>query len=355
MKTNDKTTNAKARPLLAVASALSVASLGWTTYSLLDLLKVGAIGLTVAVTADLIWSAVIWCEYKAVGHPLFVKVLGWLAVVVVGGFIAWHGITENNPAMAVAGPFLTLGTKGVWELALMSMKDPTAPSRKDQAALDNELRAINVAAEKSRVATRKEISEEEAKVEKQIAKIRANARLKKEELLAQREIAEAKRQLDEELAESGYELVRMDRVIQGETVPQAALPAAQQAAIPAPTPAPAPVVPPATPVSVPVPPPAVPLNKDPLPASGAKTPQVTVQISDSGLTEAQRNLKRLAASWYMAEVAAKTQGVLLSKAEFARQMGVEKQQVSRATSRFPLEQMTDADYEDAKQSARQSA
>lgn len=337
MMTKAKTIPDKAKPLVFAATGLSAASLAWTTWSLLDLLKVGWIGLTVAVSADVIWAALIWCEYKGIGRPAFIKTIGWLTVLVVGGFIAGHGIMRNSPAMAIAGPFLTLGAKIVWEAALMAMKDPTAPTHKDQTKLDDQIRDINVETEQKRVETRREIAEEEARVEKKIAKIRADARLKKEELLATREVAEAQRILDEELRQSGYELVRMDRVIPGETVPQIEAP--QPAAIPAPA---APVTPPAAA------PPAAPVApKGTFPAARPSAASTAITVPVEGLSKAQKDLKRLAAAWYLAESQAKAQGVALAKAEFARRIGINKAQVSRATLNFKPEDISQGDYTEA--------
>ncbi|MFJ6608211.1 hypothetical protein [Streptomyces lydicus] len=128
-------------PLLIPAIALSAASLAWTTWSLVDLLGAGLVGLTVAAGSDVIWGSVIVAEARGLRIPLgkrktnLVPLIGWAALLIVAGFLAWHGITKHVPAMAVAGPFLPIGAKGVWALALADMRDPAELTDTDKAKL----------------------------------------------------------------------------------------------------------------------------------------------------------------------------------------------------------------------------
>lgn len=132
----------KARsPLLIPAAALSVASLAWTTWSLVDLLGAGLIGLTVAAGADVIWGSVIIAEARGLhirttkGQRNIVPAFGWATLLVVAAFLAWHGISDNSWAMAAAGPFLPFGAKAVWVLALADMRDPSALTDKEKDTL----------------------------------------------------------------------------------------------------------------------------------------------------------------------------------------------------------------------------
>lgn len=116
-------------PLVYPAAVLSAASLAWTTWSLVDLLGTGLIGITVAAGADLIWASVIVAEARGLriaSRRWAVPAVGWAAVAVVAAFLVWHGQASGIPAMAAAGPFLPLGAKGVWALALADMRDPAA-------------------------------------------------------------------------------------------------------------------------------------------------------------------------------------------------------------------------------------
>lgn len=116
-------------PLLAPATLLSLASIAWTTWSLVDLLGAGLIGVTVAAGADIIWASVIVAEarnLRVASKAWTVPAFGWATLLVVAGLLAWHGIAKDSLAMAVAGPFLPLGAKAVWILALADLRDPTA-------------------------------------------------------------------------------------------------------------------------------------------------------------------------------------------------------------------------------------
>lgn len=128
----------KPSPLTYPAAGLSLASLAWTTWSLVDLLGTGLIGVTVAAGADVIWGSVILAEARGLrigGRRWLVPAIGWAALVAVAVFLVWHGIDKNVPAMAVAGPLLPLGAKVVWALALADMRDPAALTDDERAVL----------------------------------------------------------------------------------------------------------------------------------------------------------------------------------------------------------------------------
>ena len=136
------TTNATRKqpqsPLTGLAATLSLGSLIWTTWSLFDLLGAGPAGFTVAAGADAVWGAVIYAEYRGVrvaGKKWPVVAFGWAALLAVAAFLVWHGLANNNMAMAVAGPFLPLGAKAVWVLALNAIRDPAALTDSELATL----------------------------------------------------------------------------------------------------------------------------------------------------------------------------------------------------------------------------
>lgn len=120
----------RSSPLLYPAIILSLASLAWTTWSLVDLLGAGFWGLTVAAGADVIWGSVIVAEARGlrvtVRKKNIVPAFGWSALAVVVCFLAWHGLAQHSYAMAAGGPFLPVGAKAVWVLALTDMLDPAA-------------------------------------------------------------------------------------------------------------------------------------------------------------------------------------------------------------------------------------
>ncbi|KUJ65413.1 GIY-YIG nuclease family protein [Streptosporangium amethystogenes] len=135
-------------PLLIPAIALSAGSLAWTTWSLVDLLGAGPIGLTVAAGADIIWASVIVAEARGLriaGYRWPVAAIGWAALLAVGTFLVWHGIARDHTAMAVAGPLLPIGAKLVWLLALADMRDPSALTHDEQAKLAAMERGLRLA------------------------------------------------------------------------------------------------------------------------------------------------------------------------------------------------------------------
>lgn len=124
--------------LIYPAVLLSAASLAWTSWSLVDLLGAGTIGVTVAAGADIIWGSVILAEARALrirGRRWPVAFIGWAAVLTVAGFLVWHGVNSHSPAMAAAGPFLPAGAKLVWLLALADMRNPAALTDDEQQQL----------------------------------------------------------------------------------------------------------------------------------------------------------------------------------------------------------------------------
>lgn len=128
----------KTSPLIKLAALLSFGSLIWTTWSLFDLLGAGPAGITVAACADAVWGSVIYAEYRGVrlaGRRWPVALFGWAALLAVAVFLVWHGLADNNLAMAYAGPFLPLGAKVVWALALADMRDPAALTDAEKATL----------------------------------------------------------------------------------------------------------------------------------------------------------------------------------------------------------------------------
>lgn len=131
-------TTKKTSPLIKLAAFLSFGSLIWTTWSLFDLLGAGPAGITVAACADAVWGSVIYAEYRGVrlaGKRWPVALFGWAALIAVAVFLVWHGIADDNLAMAFAGPFLPLGAKVIWALALADMRDPAALTDAEKATL----------------------------------------------------------------------------------------------------------------------------------------------------------------------------------------------------------------------------
>lgn len=327
-KTSERKMNSTRRipgeavPILIFASVLSIASLGWTTYSLLDLLSAGLIGVTVAATADIIWSAVIWCEYKGIGPKVWVKAIGWIAVAIVGAFISWHGIAKDSAAMAVAGPFLTVGTKAVWELALIALKDPvkevTAKSEKDIALLNAETDTILKRAEAE---IRQEDARSEAGHKRALAEKQRQHELEMADLTNKAEKDKAATAHRADLLAGSLENSQMERVIglierlhsnQAETIQGEVVAPPKPSALPQ-------------------------------AAKSGTGRMVTVSIGahDTPLTPAQENRRRLAALYYLFQDDHASQGLALSYSAFAAMIDENKMQVTRSVREFPRDTIGD--------------
>lgn len=167
--TKEKKSSGKARrfftsPLYLAAGTLSLASLAWTTYSILDLMSIGILGLTVAATADVIWMSIIYADHHAVplwGSRTTTRVVGWITVGIVALLIVFHGLSLNGTtvnywfaseetvlrggealALALVGPFLPIGSKIVWSLAINRSRNPRALSPEEQDKLDATARKL---------------------------------------------------------------------------------------------------------------------------------------------------------------------------------------------------------------------
>ncbi|MFE7360682.1 winged helix-turn-helix domain-containing protein [[Kitasatospora] papulosa] len=149
-------------PLVIPAAILSGASLAWTTWSLVDLLGTGPIGITVAAGADIVWASVIVAEARGlrITAPVgkgknLVPAIGWLALLAVAGLLVWHGHRADSLPMAVAGPLLPLGSKVTWLLALADMRDPAALTDEEQAVLARMERGLTFEEARHRVEMRR--------------------------------------------------------------------------------------------------------------------------------------------------------------------------------------------------------
>lgn len=154
--------------LVMMALVMSVGSLIWTTYSLLDLYQVGGVdlmnmelrdlspvGLSAAATADLLWTITMIAQYRGVqilarwpfgknaGRQVdILPLIGWIEVLFVAGLLAYHGSTMLEGAAAFAA-ILPIGTKVSWSMALADLRDPTEPSSEAKAQIEAIRRKAN--------------------------------------------------------------------------------------------------------------------------------------------------------------------------------------------------------------------
>ncbi|MFB7858750.1 hypothetical protein [Rhodococcus qingshengii] len=219
--TEEKKSSGKARrfftnPLYITAATLSLASLAWTTYSVLDLMGIGVMAITVAAALDLVWLGVIYAEHHNVpfmGRRETTRYIGMGMVGAVVLLLIWHGLSlegevftvfglgsdqpltwDQARAIAVAGPLLPIGAKIIWMLAIAHARDPRAVAPEDKDLLDASARNI----------TYEKITNEQAAERRKLER-EENLRIQaekdeKERQDRERQAAEEQRKHDERIA-----------------------------------------------------------------------------------------------------------------------------------------------------------
>ncbi len=168
----DETKKSRFSILVLMASILSLGSIIWTTWSMLDLFQVEAmslkglggvspIGLSVAVSMDLLWTATMVAEYRGQKRPVTwgafekkvtfdsISVIGWIEVLFVASLLGYHGSTVGNGAAAFAA-VLPVFTRFTWMLALDGLRDPydlTDAEKAEVAAKKRESRRLRADAD----------------------------------------------------------------------------------------------------------------------------------------------------------------------------------------------------------------
>lgn len=214
-------------PLFIGACLATLAAMVVSTVSLLVLTDFRPEGWAIALTGDLLWLTITWAEYRHIGPLWLSRSFGWLTALVVGGAVAVHGYLLGNEALMILGPFLTLCSKVVWEFVLAGMRDRTAPTLRDQHALDEELRSINTESARARLANRRTVEQIRLDTEQEVDRIRAESERTRAQILAEAEEHEAraearlrKAQADARVKdredEMGYVLVRRADALSGE-------------------------------------------------------------------------------------------------------------------------------------------
>ncbi|MGW3164815.1 hypothetical protein ACWC9Q_18465 [Streptomyces sp. NPDC001142] len=156
-----KTENTTSPPAIIYgAAALGALSLIWSAYAITEYMGSGLWGLSVAVAGDIGWITVLWAQWRGVticGRNWAATAAGWLIAVAVGVLLVMHG-AEKSIGQAIAGPFVVLVGKIVWEFALAAMKDPTALTPEQQAEIDAVIRESTHAAGLSHARSTAEIA-----------------------------------------------------------------------------------------------------------------------------------------------------------------------------------------------------
>jgi hypothetical protein len=320
------TTRRKMAPLVVVGVILSAASLAWTTWSLMDFLGTGFIGFTVAVGADLIWSAILWAEYKGIADGPGGKVgkwtvigIGWLAVIAVVVLLVFHGLMRDSVPMATAGVLPPLGAKLVWTLVLIAAHDPAAPTPEQRKEINNLIRDTSHEAQLADAHRQQVRSEHADKLER----IKMNAELTLAMEKADHDLNMARIDHDLEIDLSRDQKRRQIRnrqplIISGETVPRPVIESGARA------------------------------REGEQEGDSNGTELVPVDVTD--LSEAQRKKKNLVALW----VAARDQDGQLTQAEFCRRMDARQPYLSRALRDFPPQTLTEEEIAEAQTEAQRA-
>lgn len=158
--------------LTPVAVLFTLVSLGWTGWSITDLVQSGAWGLLAAVSVDGLWGVVQYLSYKGIGGR-FVETVEWITLGVACALLGWHGWTIT-PAAAFAGALPPIVAKVAWtgdiRLRFLRSYDPTALTVEQEAEINDVIR------ESERIA-RKRAAEIERDAAEEIATIRAKGKV----------------------------------------------------------------------------------------------------------------------------------------------------------------------------------
>jgi hypothetical protein len=231
--------------LTPLGGFLSGCSLLWTAFSVTDLLGIGPMGLTVALTLDLIWLVIMYATHKEIpfyGSLTATQAIGWIFLVVVVVALAWHGVSlegkeilgytvsrNASHAMAIIGPILPLGSKITWVLVSAAYKKAEQEANNPEGYTEEQLIALEEMERESKF--------EEAEAEKALEAKRRKHKLELEEIRMGGEKTRARNDVNFELERARIEQatklrnempVDLVRIIQGE-VEQPVLPAQAQA------------------------------------------------------------------------------------------------------------------------------
>jgi len=274
--------------LLPLAVFLSACSMVWTAFSVTDLLGIALMGLTVAITLDLIWLAVMYATHKEIpfyGSLRATQVIGWVFLIAVMVSLSWHGVSlegkeilgytvsENaSRAMAIIGPILPLGSKVVWVLISSGYKKAQEQTVNPEGYTQDQLDKLEEMERASKF--------EEAEAEKELEAARRKHRQELEEIRMGGEKVRARNDVNFDVERARIEQtvklrnempVDLVRIIQGEV---------QQPMLPAQS----------------APPMLAPVRS--IPAESAKTrSEVTMSITD--LNDTQRKNMQLAVKFLM--------------------------------------------------------
>ncbi|MGW9058891.1 hypothetical protein [Streptomyces sp. NPDC055733] len=154
--------------LTPLAILFTLVSLGWTGWSITDLVQSGAWGLLAAVSVDGLWGTVQYLSYKGIGGR-FVETIEWITLAVACALLGWHG-WDITPAAAFAGALPPIVAKIAWTGDIRLRRDPTALTADQEAE-------INAVIRDSEYISRRRAAEIEREAAEEVALIRAQGKV----------------------------------------------------------------------------------------------------------------------------------------------------------------------------------
>jgi hypothetical protein len=295
---------------------LSGCSVAWTTFSIVDLFGIGAMGLTVAVSLDIIWVAIMYATHKDIpfyGSVRTTQGIGWAFLVAVVILLAWHGTSlegetvfghlvdrDMSRGMAVAGPILPVGAKVVWVLISAAYKKAELEEQNPEGYTDEQLEELEDLERKSKFDATK------AKKRREADRLAHEDRLEKIRMAA--EETRTKDQVDFEIY---LERVAQAREIQNNTPME--LPRIIQGEIER------------VPTPLPVGPRSIPATKT------TRRVEATVAITD--LSEAEQENKMRAAEYWLLH----SQDPTYTQNRFAQEKKISAGYLSKILKKYPEE------------------
>lgn len=154
--------------LTPIAVAFTLVSLGWTGWSITDLVQSGAWGLLAAVSVDGLWGVVQYLSYKGIGGR-FVETIEWVTLGIACALLGWHGWTITHAA-AFAGALPPIVAKVAWTGDIRLRRDPAALTVEQEAE-------INAVIRDSEYISRRRAAEIEREAAEEVALIRAQGKV----------------------------------------------------------------------------------------------------------------------------------------------------------------------------------
>jgi len=193
------------RLVLAIGGALTAASMGWTGWSIIDMVGMVAplpAAIAVAVGLELGWLALVaqeWARVQRDGRvPRGLAVTGWIAVVLVVVVLAIHGALSHwSMVLLAAMPALA---KLLWHWSLAAVAEDVRARRAEEQALSTDL-TDEQQKEIARIQREARYLSELAAAQAQLQRVKAEARQMSEAAKHDAQMNEVKQRVELQMRE----------------------------------------------------------------------------------------------------------------------------------------------------------